>query len=214
MANTTTQNTSAANATQAETNPTQQPLAGVTQAKSTPIEGRDLEKNNPGPQGSSQDGQEGPADTPPKDSDEPDPDPDLVTWDGPNDPEHPKNWPDRLKWRCTWAVSLFVLISPVSSAMVAPAIQDLAAGLDMHAQVEAYLSLAIFVLAYAVGPVLFGPASELYGRRRLLQASNLWYLVWNLGCGFARTKGQFFAFRFLAGVGGSAPLALGGGAIR
>lgn len=200
MAETTTKMASAGNATQAETGPTQAPRSGSNRAQSLTVEGSDLEKGKPGSVGDSHD-------MSPKD-------PNLVTWDGPDDPQFPKNWPDRLKWMSTWAVSMFVFISPVSSAMIAPALQDLAAALDMHAQVETYMSLAIFILAYAVGPILFGPASELYGRKRLLQLSNVWYLAWNLGCGFAQTKNQFFAFRFLAGMGGSAPLALGGGAIR
>ncbi|GIK04036.1 hypothetical protein Aspvir_008111 [Aspergillus viridinutans] len=140
-------------------------------------------------------------------------DPDLATWRGPDDPENPKNWPNGLKWKNTWIVSLFVLISPVSSSMIAPAMQDLGDNLGMRTNVEVYLSMAIFILAYAIGPIFFGPASELYGRVSLLQVSNAWYLAWNLGCGFAKTKAQLFAFRFLAGIGGSAPLAIGGGAI-
>ena len=70
-----------------------------------------------------------------------------------------------------------------------------------------------------------GPLSELYGRSLVLQLSNLFYLgayvvtlgcissltldkAWNLGCGFAQNKSQLIAFRFLAGVGGSAPLSV------
>ncbi|KAL3473214.1 major facilitator superfamily domain-containing protein [Aspergillus californicus] len=136
-----------------------------------------------------------------------------TTWNGPNDPDHPQNWPRGLKWKNTCTVSLFVFISPISSSMIAPAMANLGESLHMNSQIEIYLSMAIFILAYAIGPIFFGPASELYGRVRLLQASNAWYLLWNLACGFAHTKGQFFAFRFLAGIGGSAPLAIGGGAI-
>lgn len=146
--------------------------------------------------------------------DDADRDPNLITWDEPKDPENPKNWPNSLRWKNTWTISLFVFISPVSSSMIAPAMNDLAKSLGMHTEIEIYLSLSIFILAYAIGPIFFGPASEVYGRVRLLQISNLWYLAWNLGCGFATTKGQLFAFRFLAGIGGSAPLAIGGGAIR
>lgn len=127
---------------------------------------------------------------------------------------NPQNWPNSLKWKNTWAISLFVFISPVSSSMIAPAMQDLGKSLGMNTEIEVYLSMAIFILAYAIDPIFFGPASELYGRVRLLQVSNAWYLAWNLGCGFAKTKAQLFAFRFLAGIGGSAPLAIGGGAIR
>ncbi|RDW76476.1 MFS transporter [Aspergillus mulundensis] len=140
-------------------------------------------------------------------------DPNLVTWSGPDDPEDPKNWPNKLKWQNTCAISLFVFISPVSSSMIAPAMQNLGSDLGMHTDIEIYLSMAIFILAYAIGPIFFGPASELYGRVRLLQVSNVWYLAWNLVCGFAKTKAQLFAFRFLAGIGGSAPLAIGGGAV-
>ncbi|KAJ5171584.1 MFS general substrate transporter [Penicillium coprophilum] len=134
---------------------------------------------------------------------EDDKDPNLVTWNGPDDPENPKNWPTGLKWKNTWTISLFVFISPVSSSMIAPALADLAKSLGMHKEIETYLSLSIFILAYAIGPIFFGPASELYGRVRLLQVSNVWYLAWNLGCGFAKTKAQLFAFRFLAGIGGT-----------
>ncbi|KAJ5909052.1 Major facilitator superfamily domain general substrate transporter [Penicillium taxi] len=137
----------------------------------------------------------------------------LVTWSGPDDPENPKNWPKSVKWKNTCVISLFVFISPVSSSMIAPAMEDLGKALGMHSSFETYMSMAIFILAYAIGPIAFGPCSELYGRVRLLQISNLWYLAWNLGCGFAQTKSQLFAFRFLAGIGGSAPLAIGGGSI-
>ncbi|KAG9793386.1 Efflux pump vrtL [Exophiala dermatitidis] len=140
-------------------------------------------------------------------------DPNLVTWDGPDDPENPKNWPSKTKWSFTVAVSVFTFISPVSSAMIAPALAKLGEDLHMTRDIEIELSLSIFILAYAVGPLFFGPASELWGRVRLLQLSNLWYLAWNLGCGFATNKPEIFIFRFLAGAGGSAPLAIGGGCI-
>ena len=38
-------------------------------------------------------------------------------------------------------------------------------------------------------------------------------LVWNLACGFAQNKNQLIAFRFLSGLGGSAPLSVGGGVL-
>lgn len=47
----------------------------------------------------------------------------------------------------------------------------------------------------------------------VLQATNLLYLFFNLGCGFAKTKAQIIVFRFFAGLGGSAPLAVGGGVL-
>ncbi len=84
----------------------------------------------------------------------------------------------------------------------------------MQNKFEVEMALSIFVLGYAVGPLFFGPLSEVFGRARVLQASNVFYLAWNLGCGFAQNSAEFFVFRFLAGIGGSAPLSVGGGALR
>ena len=156
-------------------------------------------------------------------------DPNLVTWDGPDDPENPKNWSIRRKWaatlvgknatpptyvranRCT--VSSFTFISPVSSSMVAPALGTLAKEFNVTNDVVISLMLSVFVLAYAIGPLFLGPLSEIYGRVIVLQSSNLLYLFFNLGCGLAQSETQMIIFRFLSGLGGSAPLAIGGGVL-
>jgi multidrug resistance protein len=140
-------------------------------------------------------------------------DPNIVTWDGKDDPANPKNWPFKRKWAATFVISSFTFISPVASSMVAPALDVIAKDLHITQSVELQLVLSIFVLAYAIGPLFLGPLSEMYGRVRVLQISNLWFLVFNIACGVSQTKSQMLAFRFLAGLGGSAPLAIGGGVL-
>lgn len=90
--------------------------------------------------------------------------------------------------------------------MVAPALQSIAAEFNITNDVEIALTLSIFVLAYAIGPLFLGPMSEIYGRVPVLQLGNLFFLVFNIACGVATSKGQLLAFRFLSGLGGSAPL--------
>ncbi|KAK0281963.1 hypothetical protein LTR35_007060 [Friedmanniomyces endolithicus] len=85
------------------------------------------------------------------------------------------------------------------------------ADLGITEQVTSQMLLSIFILAYAIGPLVLGPLSEVYGRVIVLQLANLFFLVFNLACGFATTAPQMLVFRFLAGLGGSAPLAIGGG---
>jgi MFS family permease len=97
--------------------------------------------------------------------------------------------------------------------MVAPALNKIGQDLGVDSDIERSLMLSIFVLAYAIGPLFLGPLSEIYGRVIVLQLSNLFFLAFNIGCGFAQSKGQLIAFRFLSGLGGSAPLALGGGVL-
>nr|GAT52842.1 MFS polyamine transporter [Mycena chlorophos] len=137
----------------------------------------------------------------------------VVDWDGPNDPENPKNWSKSKKWAATAVVSTFTLISPVSSSMIAPASEQVAADFGIRNDVVVALITSIFVLAYAIGPLFLGPLSEIFGRNKIIQGANLWYLLWNFVCGYAKNTPQLLVFRFMAGLGGSAPLAIGGGVL-
>ncbi|KAF9488438.1 MFS polyamine transporter [Pleurotus eryngii] len=137
----------------------------------------------------------------------------IVDWDGPDDPLNPKNWSYKNKWAATIVVSSFTFISPVSSSMIAPAAEALSRDFGITNTVVTALTVSVFVLAYTIGPLFLGPLSEIFGRSRVLQLANLFYLAWNIGCGFAQNTGQLIAFRFLAGLGGSAPFSIGGGVI-
>ncbi|CBX94957.1 hypothetical protein LEMA_P113720.1 [Plenodomus lingam JN3] len=68
-------------------------------------------------------------------------------------------------------------------------------------EVQAQLTLSIFVLAYAIGPLFLGPLSEIYGRVIVLQISNWFFLIWNLGCSFAQTSGRLMLFSSLVAWG-------------
>ncbi|KDR79428.1 hypothetical protein GALMADRAFT_117698 [Galerina marginata CBS 339.88] len=136
-----------------------------------------------------------------------------VDWDGPKDPLNPKNWSYRRKWAATIVVSSFTFISPVSSSMVAPATEQIAEQFGITSPILIAMTTSVFVLGYAFGPLILGPLSEIYGRSRVIQFSNLFYLAWNIACGFAKNRSQLIAFRFLAGLGGSAPLSVGGGVL-
>lgn len=107
----------------------------------------------------------------------------------------------------------FTFVSPLASSMVAPALDQIAADFKITSTIQTQMVLSIFVLAYAVGPMFLAPLSELYGRVIVLQVSNVFFLAFNIACGFAQSKTQLMAFRFLAGLGGSAPLAIGGGVL-
>ena len=125
-----------------------------------------------------------------------------VTWDGPDDPANPKNWTYRRKWTVTVVVGIYTFISPISTTIVAPALATIGMTLQIQSAFVLSLCLSIFVLAYAFGPFLIGPLSEVYGRVLVLQLANLFYLVFNTACGFAHTSTQMAVFRFLAGLGG------------
>lgn len=111
------------------------------------------------------------------------------------------------------AVSAYTFLSPVASSILAPSLEHIGRDLNIHNDSEKSLCLSIFVLGFAFGPLVLAPVSEIYGRNITLQGSQIMFFIFNCACGFAMTKEQLLAFRFLGGVGGSAPLALGPGVL-
>lgn len=147
-----------------------------------------------------------PIDLPPKLSD-----PFLVTFTSP-DPSNPKDWHTHRKWSVTDVLSATGFNRIMVSTIMAPALSTIAVELHMS-HVESVMALSIYLLATAFGPLVIGPLSKVYGRQKILHASNVWFLVWNVVCGFAETKEVLIAARFLAGFGASSIYALAGGVL-
>ncbi|CAE6453674.1 unnamed protein product, partial [Rhizoctonia solani] len=121
-------------------------------------------------------------------------------WD--EDPRNPRLWPGHRKWAAAAIVSLYTLVSPLASSMIAPGLPEIAHAFHITNSTVAALTLSIFVLAYV-----------LYGRSWPLHISNIFFLVFNLACAWAPNTASLIIFRFLAGIGGSAPLTIGAGSI-
>ncbi|KAK1757212.1 major facilitator superfamily domain-containing protein [Echria macrotheca] len=126
----------------------------------------------------------------------------VITWDGPSDPQNPINWPRPRKWAISIFVSLGGFVTLMSGSMIAPALPALCADLSMTST-EAESSLSIFILAFAFGPLLLAPFTEVYGRKPVWVTCGFVYAGWSVVCGFARNKATLIAVRFLAGLGGS-----------
>ena len=139
-------------------------------------------------------------------------DPFLVTFEQPYDVENPLNLSTSRKWMVTDVLSATGFNRIMVSTIMAPALSTIAVELNMNST-EAAMSLSIYLLATAFGPLVLGPLSEIYGRRAILHASSVWFLIWNVVCGFANTKGVLIASRFLAGFGASAIYSLAGGVL-
>lgn len=124
----------------------------------------------------------------------------------------PKDFSNVTKWTVTDVLSATGFNRIMVSTIMAPAINTIAMELNMNTT-ESMMALSIYLLATAFGPLFIGPLSEVYGRAPVLHASNIWFLIWNLLCGFAKTKGTLIAARLLAGLGASAVYALAGGVL-
>ncbi|QRW24297.1 major facilitator superfamily transporter [Rhizoctonia solani] len=104
-------------------------------------------------------------------------------------------------------------LSALPGRMIAPGLPEIAHAFGITNSTVAALTLSIFILAYAIGPLFVTPLSEVYGRSWPLHLSNIFFLVFNLACAWAPDTASLIVFRFFAGIGGSAPLTIGAGSI-
>ncbi|KAL5519934.1 hypothetical protein ACEPAG_1594 [Sanghuangporus baumii] len=130
-----------------------------------------------------------------------------------HDPDNPRNWKFWKKWTMCGIVAFYTFVSPISSSMMAPALPRIAEHYGVSGPTILNMTLTIFLLGYAVGPLFLSPITELVGRKWVLHLSNIEFLAFNLACAFAPNVGTLIAFRFLAGLGGSAPVSIGAGVI-
>lgn len=77
----------------------------------------------------------------------------------------------------------------------------------------ASLVVSVYVVGFALGPLVLAPLSEMYGRLIVYHISNFLFLAFTAGCALSTQTGMFVAFRLLAGCVGATPMVLGGGSI-
>ncbi|KAG1755813.1 major facilitator superfamily domain-containing protein [Suillus lakei] len=130
-----------------------------------------------------------------------------------HDPVNPRNWSPAKKWTTTTLVSMYTFVSPLASSIMAPGLLDVAIKFGITNPAVIALTLSIFLLSFAIGPLFAAPLSEVYGRVWVLHLGNLFFLAFNLGCALSPNTVSFIIFRFLAGLAGSAPISCGGGVV-
>lgn len=62
------------------------------------------------------------------------------------------------------------------------------------------LGVSLYVLGFAFGPILWAPASELYGRKTPLLISSFGFSIFNVAVATAKDVQTIFICRFFAGM--------------
>jgi hypothetical protein len=136
----------------------------------------------------------------------------LVDWEV-DDPEKPLNWSVSAKCLNLGLVSFFRFLTPLTSSMVAPVTGLILHDFDTDNETIGSFIVSIYILGYALGPLVLSPLSELYGRLPLYHVNNALFTLWNLGAALSPNVGALLAFRLLAGLAGSCPVTIGNGSI-
>ncbi|EEB98712.1 hypothetical protein MPER_01731, partial [Moniliophthora perniciosa FA553] len=142
---------------------------------------------------------------------EPAVDPFLVDWDGPEDPDNPRNWSPFKKGFVAFSIALLTFSVYIGSAIYTSSIPGLMADFGVP-QVIGSLGLTLYVLAYGVGPMFLTPIQELpsLGRNPVYIIGLIIFLLFNIPIVTAKNMSTVLAFRFLTGFVGSPALATGG----
>ncbi|KAJ7153569.1 major facilitator superfamily domain-containing protein [Mycena crocata] len=122
-----------------------------------------------------------------------------------DDPENPKNWSMARRATINFLLCLWVLTLTYSSTAYVSSLPTLMQRYQMSQEV-AILGVTLTVLGFAAGPLLFGPASELYGRRIVYIVTGFCYSAFSFGAAFAPNAASLLIFRFFVGFFGSSTI--------
>lgn len=97
--------------------------------------------------------------------------------------------------------------------MFAPGAAELVKEFHVTNSTVGTLTVSIYLLGFALGPLFIAPLSEIYGRLVVYHCCMTAYLAWTIGCALSKNIAMFLVFRFLAGSAASGPLTIGGGTV-
>jgi len=138
-------------------------------------------------------------------------DPYVVTWIK-DDPRDPLGFSQANKWLITLLVAFVTLAAAFMSSTYSGCLLQITQ--DFHISEEvATLGLSLYVVGFAVGPMLWAPMSELYGRQIILFISYGALTAFNAGAAGAKNAATLLVLRFFAGACGASSLTNSGGVI-
>ncbi|KAI1432785.1 cycloheximide resistance protein [Xylaria sp. CBS 124048] len=140
-------------------------------------------------------------------------DPNIVWWDGDDDPQNPLNWSTLRKTLNCGCVSFQTFVTPLASSIFAPGVPLVLEEFHSDSLEIATFVVSVYLLGYAAGPVVLAPLSEIYGRVPVYHVASVGFVAFSVACALAPSLNALIAFRFLAGLFGVAPVTNGGGTV-
>ncbi|KAJ4392118.1 MFS siderochrome iron transporter 1 [Gnomoniopsis smithogilvyi] len=138
-------------------------------------------------------------------------DPYIVSWLE-NDPVNPMNYSNFKKWGITLLVALATLAVAFVSSAYSGGVAEILIEFR-QTQIIGILGVSLFVIGFALGPLIWAPMSELFGRQYLFFGTYMCLTAFNAGAAGSQNIGTLIVLRFLAGSFGSSPLTNAGGVI-
>lgn len=146
---------------------------------------------------------------------------------GLHDKKNSRNWARWKKWYITCFVSLVNIPRSDTCTCLANVLShsclcaggngsgtdDLSASLDFSSEVGT-LELSMYILGFAIGPLMLAPLSEYYDRNPIYIISWLLLVIFQIPLALANNIGTVLVCRLLQGFFGNAPLTNTGGTVN
>lgn len=118
-------------------------------------------------------------------------------WNGPNDPENPRNFPVATRVWGQVSVTCLAFASAFAGSIYAPASDEIMRVFNCTYEVSV-LPLALYNLGMAFGPLAGAPLSETYGRKAVFLITTPISMAFMVGAGAANNLRDIIICRFLA----------------
>ncbi|KAH8426311.1 MFS transporter [Aspergillus melleus] len=138
-------------------------------------------------------------------------DPYSITWI-PDDPRNPMQFSPVKKWFITMMVAIATLAVALVSSAYTGGVAEIEKEFGIGSEV-ATLGVSLFVLGFAVGPLLWAPLSEMFGRQVVFFGTYMALTAFNSGSAGAQNIWTLIILRFFAGSFGASPFTNAGGVI-
>lgn len=119
--------------------------------------------------------------------------------------DDPLEWPNSRKWTITIVMALMTFTSTLCSSIWSATIVVTAKYFQASDTVMV-LGVSLFVLGYALGPLLWGPLSELVGRQTPLFMGHFVFVILQIPIALGDSLTGLLICRFLAGASGASAL--------
>lgn len=129
-----------------------------------------------------------------------------------NDHQDAMNFSDRRKWAITIFQALSTFVVTFSSSVYVSGIGGIEQRFNASEEV-ATLGLSLFVLGFAIGPLIWAPLSEMYGRKSIYVISFVVYTAFCVAATCSPNITALLVLRFFASAFGSSAMTNSGGVI-
>ena len=136
----------------------------------------------------------------------------VVDFQGAQDPYYPQNWPVRKKVLTTALYGFTTMGATFASSVYSPAVEVIAEEFEVG-KVVSLLGLSFLLVGFGLGPLIFGPISEIYGRKPAVLTPYFVGAVFAFATGAAKDIQTVLITRFFTGLFASAPVTNTGGVL-